>query len=196
MANFSPINFPDGSSYTAEEVEWICNDYMSMAERSIDKKRRRSRYQHEWDKHRDAEKMNEDVRYESAEITPFDERTAFIKKVKDAKDYEWIVAVACARNEIDPMHSLRIRAYTKDTVTGKSMVDRMMDRYIDICTNDVLTYENMARAKFLRSEIELLSKKGMPERTPNTVIFNNIGTNKKEPTQVVDVQPVTGLKAK
>lgn len=197
--NFSPINFPDGSSYTAREVEWVCTDYLMRAEQSIAKRRRRSRYTKEWSLVRSADKMNPDIR-EGKEIVLTDEKSLFIQEVKKNHDYEWIVAVALARNEIDPMHSLRIRAYSKDPVTGKSMVDRMMDRYIDICTNGELTYQEMSKAKFLRTEIELLSKKGTPQ--VGTLVYNNISAPLQEKAKkdlerkIFDVEPVPvkGLK--
>lgn len=197
--NFSPINFPDGSSYTSQEVEWVCQDYLMRAEHSIAKRRRRSRYTKEWSVVRSADKMNPDIR-EGKEIVLTDEKSLFIQEVKKNNDYEWIVAVALARNEIDSMHSMRIRAYTKDPMTGKSMVDRMMDRYIDICTNGELTYQEMAKAKFLRTEIELLSKKGAPQ--VGTFVYNNINTPLQEKAKkelerkIFDVEPtpVKGLK--
>ena len=196
---FSPINFPDGSSYTSQEVEWVCTDYLMRAEQSIAKRRRRSRYTKEWSIVRSADKMNPEIR-EGKEIIPTDEKSLFIQEVKKNNDYEWIVAVALARNEIDSMHSLRIRAYSKDPVTGKSMVDRMMDRYIDICTDGELTYQEMAKAKFLRTEIELLSKKGAPQ--VGTLVYNNITTPLQEKAKkelerkIFDVEPlpVKGLK--
>lgn len=200
MPDFSPINFPDGSSYTAQEVEWVCTDYLMRAEHSIAKRRKRSRYSQEWvAAGKDVEKMDKDIRF-GTEISPIDERSLFIQEVKKNKDYEWIVAVALARNEIDSMHSLRIRAYSKDPVTGKSMVDRMMDRYIDICTDGELTYQEMAKAKFLRTEIELLSKKGAPQ--VGTLVYNNITTPLQEKAKKelerkifdVDPVPVKGLK--
>lgn len=200
ICNFTPINFPDGSSYTAQEVEWVCTDYLMQAEHSIAKKRKRSRYTQEWiNSGKDVKKMDQDIRY-GTEITPMDQRSLFIQEVKKNKDYEWIVAVALARNEIDSMHSLRIRAYSKDTITGKSMVDRMMDRYIDICTNGDLSYPEMAKARFLRTEIELLSKKGTPQ--VGTIVYNNINSplhekaKKELERKIFDVEPipVKGLK--
>ena len=196
---FSPINFPDGSSYTAQEVEWVCTDYLMRAEHSIAKRRRRSRYNQELSVAGTADKMNQDIRL-GKEITLTDDRSLFIQEVKKNRDYEWIVAVALARNEIDSMHSLRIRAYSKDPITGKSMVDRMTDRYIDICTNGELTYQEMAKAKFLRTEIELLSKKGAPQ--VGTLVYNNITTPLQEKAKkelerkIFDVEPVPvkGLK--
>lgn len=196
---FSPINFPDGSSYTAKEVEWVCTDYLMRAEHSIAKRRRRSRYTKELSIAGTADKMNQDIRL-GKDITLTDERSLFIQEVKKNRDYEWIVAVALARNEIDSMHSLRIRAYSKDPITGKSMVDRMTDRYIDICTNGELTYQEMAKAKFLRTEIELLSKKGAPQ--VGTLVYNNITTPLQEKAKkdlerkIFDVEPipVKGLK--
>lgn len=169
------------------------------AEQSIAKRRRRSRYTKEWSIVRSADKMNPEIR-EGKEIIPTDEKSLFIQEVKKNNDYEWIVAVALARNEIDSMHSLRIRAYSKDPVTGKSMVDRMMDRYIDICTVGELTYQEMAKAKFLRTEIELLSKKGAPQ--VGTLVYNNITTPLQEKAKkelerkIFDVEPVPvkGLK--
>lgn len=199
-SNFSPINFPDGSSYTAQEVEWVCKDYLMRAEQSIAKRRRRSRYTQEFNAvGKDVEKMDKDIRF-ATDIEPIDDRSLFIQEVKKNKDYEWIVAVALARNEIDSMHSMRIRAYSKDPMTGKSMVDRMMDRYIDICTNGELTYQEMAKAKFLRTEIELLSKKGAPQ--VGTFVYNNINTPLQEKAKkdlerkIFDVEPtpVKGLK--
>lgn len=196
---FSPINFPDGSSYTAKEVEWVCTDYLMRAEHSIAKRRRRSRYTKELSIAGTADKMNQDIRL-GKDITLTDERSLFIQEVKKNRDYEWIVAVALARNEIDSMHSLRIRAYSKDPITGKSMVDRMTDRYIDICTNGELTYQEMAKAKFLRTEIELLSKKGAPQ--VGTFVYNNINPPLQEKAKkdlerkIFDVEPipVKGLK--
>lgn len=196
---FSPINFPDGSSYTAKEVEWVCTDYLMRAEHSIAKRRRRSRYTKELSIAGTADKMNQDIRL-GKDITLTDERSLFIQEVKKNRDYEWIVAVALARNEIDSMHSLRIRAYSKDPITGKSMVDRMTDRYIDICTNGELTYQEMAKAKFLRTEIELLSKKGAPQ--VGTFVYNNINPPIQEKAKkdlerkIFDVEPipVKGLK--
>lgn len=196
---FSPINFPDGSSYTAKEVEWVCTDYLMRAEHSIAKRRRRSRYTKELSIAGTADKMNQDIRL-GKDIILTDERSLFIQEVKKNRDYEWIVAVALARNEIDSMHSLRIRAYSKDPITGKSMVDRMTDRYIDICTNGELTYQEMAKAKFLRTEIELLSKKGAPQ--VGTFVYNNINTPLQEKAKkdlerkIFDVEPipVKGLK--
>ena len=35
MSDFTPILFEDGSSYSAQEVEWVCLDYLAAAERTL-----------------------------------------------------------------------------------------------------------------------------------------------------------------
>ena len=93
MPDFSPINFPDGSSYTAQEVEWVCTDYLMRAEHSIAKRRKRSRYSQEWvAAGKDVEKMDKDIRF-GTEISPIDERSLFIQEVKKNKDYEFLFII-------------------------------------------------------------------------------------------------------
>lgn len=196
MSDFTPILFENGSSYTAQEVEWVCLDYLAAAERTIDRKRHRVRYM-------------KDLRNGLLETTPGnrkkvgtqvvldDERSKFIREVKENGDYMWIICVALSRNQIDPMHATRIKMYSMDYNTGKTLVDTMMEEYLSILANKDRTYQDMAKAKFIRGELEILSKRVIQpgQAQVNVGVVINSPDKKSEPTkiQTIDI-PVKGLK--
>lgn len=196
MSDFTPILFENGSSYTAQEVEWVCLDYLAAAERTIDRKRHRVRYM-------------KDLRNGLLETTPGnrkkvgtqvvldDERSKFIREVKENGDYMWIICVALSRNQIDPMHATRIKMYSMDYNTGKTLVDTMMEEYLSILSNKDRTYQDMAKAKFIRGELEILSKRVIQpgQAQVNVGVVINSPDKKSEPTkiQTIDI-PVKGLK--
>lgn len=196
MSDFSPILFENGSSYSAEEVEWVCLDYLAAAERTIDRKRHRARYSRDLRKGL-LETTPGNHKKVGTQIVLDDERSKFIREVKENGDYMWIVCVALSRNQIDPMHATRIKMYSIDYNTGKSLVDKMMEEYIEILANKDRSYQDMAKAKFIRGELELLSKRVIQpgQAQVNVGVVINSPDKKVEPAkaQVIDV-PVKGLK--
>lgn len=148
----SPIKFDDGTEYTAQEVAWVIEDYLAAAERSVAKRRNAARYQMEL---RGTAESTEQL---PAQIT---EKQHFIRKVRASNDYNWIVAVALVRNELDPMHSLRVKMFKSDRVGGSTM--DIMVRHIDEVLRDTnSTYQDRARAQYYMKVINDLSKKGSP----------------------------------
>lgn len=195
MSDFTPILFEDGSSYSAQEVEWVCLDYLAAAERTIDRKRHRARYQ------RDLQKgllktTPGNTKKVGTQIVLDDEKSKFIREVKDNGDYMWIICVALSRNQIDPMHATRIKMYSMDYNTGKSLVDKMMDEYLSILANKDRSYQDMAKAKFIRGELELLSKRVIQPGQAQVnvgVVINSAKSNEPAKVQTIDT-PVKGLK--
>ena len=198
MSDFTPILFEDGSSYTAEEVEWVCLDYLAAAERTIDRKRHRARWQKEYKAGR-LETTPGNTKKVGTQIVLDDDRSKFIREVKNNGDYMWIVSVALSRNQIDPMHATRIKMYSMDYKTGKSLVDNMMEEYVNILSDPDRSYQDMAKAKFIRGELEVLSKRVI-QTTPtqiNVGVAVNAGGNRpvsETKTEIIDVSPVKGLK--
>lgn len=198
MSDFTPILFEDGSSYTAEEVEWVCLDYLAAAERTIDRKRHRARWQKEYKAGR-LETTPGNTKKVGTQIVLDDDRSKFIREVKNNGDYMWIVSVALSRNQIDPMHATRIKMYSMDYKTGKSLVDNMMEEYVNILSDPDRSYQDMAKAKFIRGELEVLSKRVMQTAQPqiNVGIAVNAGGDRpvsETKTEIIDVTPVKGLK--
>lgn len=198
MSDFTPILFEDGSSYTAEEVEWVCLDYLAAAERTIDRKRHRARYQRDLQRGL-LQTTPGNTKKVGTQIVLDDDRSKFIREVKNNGDYMWIVSVALSRNQIDPMHATRIKMYSKDYKTGKSLVDNMMEEYVAILSNPDRNYQDMAKAKFIRGELEVLSKRVMQTAQPqiNVGIAVNAGGDRQvseTKTEIIDVSPVKGLK--
>ena len=198
MSDFTPILFEDGSSYTAEEVEWVCLDYLAAAERTIDRKRHRARWQKEYKAGR-LETTPGNTKKVGTQIVLDDDRSKFIREVKNNGDYMWIVSVALSRNQIDPMHATRIKMYSMDYTTGKSLVDNMMEEYVKILSDPDRSYQDMAKAKFIRGELELLSKRIIQSGPPqiNVGVAVNTGSNtpaSETKTEIIDVTPVKGLK--
>lgn len=152
-APFSPIRFDDGTEYTAQEVAWVVEDYLATAERSVSKRRNAARYQ-----------MALRGTADSSEPLPvaISERQQFIRKVRAANEYNWIVAVAMVRNELDPMHSLRVKVFKKDRVGGSTM-DIMVQHIDDVLRDTNSTYQDRARAQYYMKFIGDLAKKGKPD---------------------------------
>ena len=195
MSDFSQILFEDGSSYTAQEVEWVCLDYLAAAERTIDRKRHRARYMRDFMAGK-IETTPGNRKKVGTEIVLDDKKSKFIREVKENGDYMWIVCVALSRNQIDPMHATRIKMYSMDYKTGKSLVDTMMEEYLSILSNKDRTYQDMAKAKFIRGELELLAKRVIQPGQAQVnvgVVINS--PNKQEPQKVESIDvPVKGLK--
>jgi hypothetical protein len=198
MSDFTPILFEDGSSYTAEEVEWVCLDYLAAAERTIDRKRHRARYQRDLQKGL-LQTTPGNTKKVGTQIVLDDDRSKFIREVKNNGDYMWIVSVALSRNQIDPMHATRIKMYSMDYKTGKSLVDKMMEEYVNILSDPDRSYQDMAKAKFIRGELELLSKRVIQSGPPQINVGVAVNTSGNTPaaetkTEIIDVTPVKGLK--
>lgn len=198
MSDFTPILFEDGSSYTAEEVEWVCLDYLAAAERTIDRKRHRARYQRDLQKGL-LQTTPGNTKKVGTQIVLDDDRSKFIREVKNNGDYMWIVSVALSRNQIDPMHATRIKMYSMDYKTGKSLVDNMMEEYVNILSDPDRSYQDMAKAKFIRGELELLSKRVIQSGPPQINVGVAVNTSGNTPaaetkTEIIDVTPVKGLK--
>ena len=195
MSDFTPILFENGSSYTAQEVEWVCLDYLAAADRTIDRKRHRVRYKNDYRKGL-LETTPGNRKKVGTEIVLDDDKSKFIREVKENGDYMWIVCVALSRNQIDPMHATRIKMYSMDYNTGKTMVDTMMDEYLEILRNKDRSYQDMARAKFIRGELELLSKRVIQPGQAQVnvgVVINSAKPNEPAKVQTIDT-PVKGLK--
>lgn len=200
MSDFTPILFEDGSSYTAEEVEWVCLDYLAAAERTIDRKRHRARYQRDLQKGL-LQTTPGNTKKVGTQIVLDDDRSKFIREVKNNGDYMWIVSVALSRNQIDPMHATRIKMYSMDYKTGKSLVDKMMEEYVNILSDPDRSYQDMAKAKFIRGELELLSKRVLQSGPPQINVGVAVNTGGNAPatetkTEIIDVTPVKGLKSR
>lgn len=152
LPRFQPIVFADGTQYTSQEVEWVVNDYLAAAERSVGKRRNAARYQ-----------MKLRGTAESTDQLPVEitEREQFIAKVKAANEYKWIVAVAQVRNELDPMHALRVKIYSADRVGGSTM-EIMVKHIDDVLRNTKSDYGDRARAKDYIKIINDLGKKWNP----------------------------------
>lgn len=149
---FMPIKFSDGTEYSAQEVAWVVEDYLAAAERSISKRRNAARYQ-----------MELRGTAKSTEMLPaaVSEKQKFITQVRAANDYNWIVAVAMSRNELDPMHALRVKVLKTDRVGGSTM-DIMVKHIDEVMRNINSTYQDRARAMSYMKFISDLSKKGSP----------------------------------
>lgn len=187
---YSAINFPDGTSYTSQEVTWVLEDYQNKCERAIVKRRKSARYQMALYGTIDPDETKNEI----VELT---DKEKFLRKVKACNDYNWIVAVAIVRNEFDPMHSLRVRVMTSDRVGG-STLDIMTKHIDDVLRNTQSTYADRARAKDYIKFIEDMGKK-WSANTPTPQIPNiNLGVavktgGKDEPPQVQVMTPVKGL---
>lgn len=153
-----PIKFNDGTEYSSQEVAWVVEDYLAAAERSISKRRNAARYQ-----------MVLRGTAESTEQLPAEisQKQEFIRKVRAANDYNWIVAVAISRNELDPMHALRVKVLKTDR-PGGSTLDIMVKHIDDVMRDTNSTYCDRARAKDYMKFISELTKTG----TSGGVSFN------------------------
>ena len=186
---FHAIQFADGPSYTPEDVALVCNDYLNKAEQSVQKRRINSKRTANYHKH------GKDLDLPPAELTPAQIR---LQEIIDAGDYDWIVGVALARNEIDPMHSLRVKMHTR-TRLGGSTIEIMTEQIDRVCRDVNSTYDDRARMRDNVKMLELLGKKYTPPvvgpaANLNVMVGVNTGGDKPEAkAKVIDV-PVKGLK--
>lgn len=185
---FTPILFDDGTKYTSEEVEWVVNDYLNQAERSIVGRRAAAKYQMKlrgtWD--------DKSLPVERTE------RDKFLANVKAANDYDWIIAVVMVRKELDPMHSLRVKIFDRKQVGG-STFDIMLNHINDVLRNTKSTYADRARAEYYRKFINEIYKDwtpASPKYIPTSVnIQNNYNSGapqkeepKSEPINIKDIR--------
>jgi hypothetical protein len=186
---FHAIQFADGPSYSSEDVALVCNDYLNKAEQSVQKRRIISKRTANYHKH------GKDLELPPTELTPAQIR---IQEIIDAGDYDWIVGVALARNEIDPMHSLRVKMHTRTRVGG-STVEIMTEQIDKVCRDVNSTYDDRARMRDNVKMLELLGKKYTPPvvgpaANLNVAVAVQTGGEKPEAkAKVIDV-PVKGLK--
>lgn len=186
---FHAIQFADGPSYTPEDVALVCNDYLNKAEQSVQKRRINSKRTANYHKH------GKDLDLPPTELTPSQVR---LQEIIDAGDYDWIVGVALARNEIDPMHSLRVKMHTRTRVGG-STVEIMTEQIDKVCRDVNSTYDDRARMRDNVKMLELLGKKYTPPvvgpaANLNVAVAVQTGGEKPEAkAKVIDV-PVKGLK--
>lgn len=186
---FHAIQFADGPSYTPEDVALVCNDYLNKAEQSVQQRRINSKRTISYHKH------GKDLDIPPAELTPAQVR---LQEIIDAGDYDWIVGVALARNEIDPMHSLRVKMHTRTRVGG-STVEIMTEQIDKVCRDVNSTYDDRARMRDNVKMLELLGKKYTPPvvgpaANLNVAVAVQTGGDKPEAkAKVIDV-PVKGLK--
>lgn len=186
---FHAIQFADGPSYTPEDVALVCNDYLNKAEQSVQKRRINSKRTANYHKH------GKDLDLPPTELTPAQVR---LQEIIDAGDYDWIVGVALARNEIDPMHSLRVKMHTRTRVGG-STVEIMTEQIDKVCRDVNSTYDDRARMRDNVKMLELLGKKYTPPvvgpaANLNVMVGVNTGGDKPEAkAKIIDV-PVKGLK--
>lgn len=186
---FHAIQFADGPSYTPEDVALVCNDYLNKAEQSVQKRRINSKRTANYHKH------GKDLDLPPTELTPAQVR---LQEIIDAGDYDWIVGVALARNEIDPMHSLRVKMHTR-TRLGGSTIEIMTEQIDKVCRDVNSTYDDRARMRDNVKMLELLGKKYTPPvvgpaANLNVAVAVQTGGDKPEAkAKVIDV-PVKGLK--
>lgn len=186
---FHAIQFADGPSYTPEDVALVCNDYLNKAEQSVQKRRINSKRTANYHKH------GKDLDLPPTELTPAQVR---LQEIIDAGDYDWIVGVALARNEIDPMHSLRVKMHTR-TRLGGSTIEIMTEQIDKVCRDVNSTYDDRARMRDNVKMLELLGKKYTPPvvgpaANLNVAVAVQTGGEKPEAkAKVIDV-PVKGLK--
>lgn len=188
--NYHSIQFADGPSYSEEDVALVCNDYLSKAEQSVQQRRKKAKQSAQYYKTGSC-----NIEDRLVELTPAQKR---VQEITEAGDYDWIVAIALARNEIDPMHSLRVKMHTKTRVGG-STVDIMTEQIDQVCRNVNSTYDDRARMRDNIKMLELLGKKYTPPvvgpaANLNVAVAVQTGGEKPEAkAKVIDV-PVKGLK--
>lgn len=187
---YHSIQFADGPSYSEEDVALVCNDYLSKAEQSVQQRRKKAKQSAKYYKTGSC-----NIEDQLVELTPAQKR---IQEISDAGDYDWIVAIALARNEIDPMHSLRVKMHTKTRVGG-STVDIMTEQIDETCRDKNSTYDDRARMRDNIKILEMLGKKYTPPMSApvgnlNVMVGVNTGSEKPEAkAKVIDI-PVKGLK--
>lgn len=196
--SYSAILFDDGTSYSSEEVQWVVEDYYSRAERSVVQRRNYSKY---------AQKMRGTLITDEGAIVPIEDtpKDQFLRKVKACNDYNWIIAVALVRNELDPMHSLRVKVMSSNRIGGSTL--DIMTKHIDEVLRDTeSTYSDRARVKDYIKFIEDMGKKWKPDQIPTVPpVFPsvNVGvavttkgdsSTAETQTEIIDVSPVKGLK--
>lgn len=195
---YSAILFDDGTSYTSEEVQWVIEDYYGRAERSVVQRRNYSKY---------AQKMRGTLTTDSGQIVPIEDtpKDIFLRKVKACNDYNWIIAVALVRNELDPMHSLRVKVMSSNRIGGSTL--DIMTKHIDEVLRDTdSSYSDRARAKDYIKFIEDMGKKWKPDQIPAVpplqpninvgVAVNTAGDKTEAKAEIIDVTPVKGLKSR
>jgi hypothetical protein len=168
---FSPIEFDDGTCYTSEEVEIICMDYIRSTERAVAERREASNYTKRWKKG----EPGKDPHALPAPLTP---HQVFINEVREKGDYDWIWRVAESRNEIEPVWRLRVIMHNTKPIGG-STVEIMMKEYNEICRDKERDYMDMARAKFIISQLDYLAKRGMPNTSPTINVGVGIQVDSK-----------------
>lgn len=176
---FTPILFDDGTQYTSEEVEWVVNDYLNRAERSIVGRRAAAKYQMKL-----RGTASDDDKSLPVQQT---ERDKFLAKVKAANDYDWIIAVVMVRKELDPMHSLRVKIFDRKPVGG-STFDIMLNHINEVLRDTKSTYADRARAEYYRKFINEIYKDWTPASpkyipSVNFITQFNNGDNRKDDTK-------------
>lgn len=188
--SYHSIQFADGPSYSEEDVALVCNDYLNRAEQSVQQRRKKAKLSANYYK---TGKYGLDT--DIIPLTPAQQR---LKEIEEAGDYDWIVAVALARNEIDPMHSLRVKMHTR-TRLGGSTIEIMTEQIDKVCRDVNSTYDDRARMRDNVKMLELLGKKYTPPvvgpaANLNVAVAVQTGGDKPEAkAKVIDV-PVKGLK--
>lgn len=188
QSRFTAILFPDGTQYTSEEVEWVVNDYLSRAERSIVSRRSAAKYQM---------KLRGTASDDPSMPVAQTARDKFLAKVQACNDYDWIVAVVMVRKELDPMHALRVKIFDRRPVGG-STFDIMLKHINEVLRDTKSSYADRARAEYYRKFINEIYKDWTPA-TPKFVPFNffqqiNTGDKKSdespEPVKVIDIKEI------
>ena len=195
-SKFSPMTFRDGNvvtTYTALEVEAVCIDYLTKAEQSVEQRRQNSKA---------TQRFKKGVDQKDGDVIELDAMQRIVAQVNENGDYNWIVAKALVRGEIDPLHSLRVKMYTR-TREGGSTVDIMTAHIDDVFRKIDSSYVERARAKDMLSMLEILNKKYSPPIPSPTFalqlgIVNNLPGAKEpaNPELPLKVVTVTDLRKK
>lgn len=181
---YSPIQFSDGTEYTAREVAWVVEDFQSAAERAVCQRRNSARYQMEL---RGTLKNGQ-----SNAVVEQTEKDIFLTKVKACNDYNWILQVVQSRNEFDPMYVLRVQML-KSNRGGGSTLDIMIRHIDDVMRNTESTYGDRARAKDYIKFIEDMGKKWNPKDELPPVPNVNVAVI-NSPTHAEPEKPIVSIK--
>lgn len=181
QSKYSPIYNDRGEiAYTGTEVEIIVNDYLQRAEQSISRAQNKRLY----------------VPGHKTEIAELSKDKKFVLSVQEKGEYDWVINIVLARNELDPLLSLRTKVYS--ITPGGSTIDIMIRHIDQVMRNTQSTYSDRARAKDYIKFIEDMGKKWNPKDATPTPLNVNVGVvntfDKNEPKNTIDVSPVGGLK--
>lgn len=181
---YAPIKFDNGDIiYSSEDVKIVVEDYYRQAERSIETRRTQSKYFFYNEKQKEALKNG---KYALEPTLSREEK--ILARIKEEGDYNWIIRVCKARNEIDPMRELRFML-NKKRLNGKSTIDMMEEEIKEIAGNPNKSYVDMARAKFNLDFLEKLSKTmNTPNVTINNIVKNEtVQESEKKAEKVIDI---------